>query len=242
MSTILIPFAAGSHYGNRELRLCLESIKLYAKGYDRIVIAGPDPRVNIDGARFIPMKEHYGPKAARIAWKLMDAMDYIDDDDILLWADDYVMLKPFDLNDLKIPHIGALRARAGARRGDYPAALLSTGIALETAGYTSWDYDAHLPMRVSKRAFIELKPWWEKSRAMPWGLLVKSTYGNVLGITAEFVTDCKVYSLADLQAKDPWICSLPDQCNEVINYLSRVIPLPTRSRFPGAFTPDPKAA
>lgn len=231
MTTILIPLGNGSKYHNRELRLCLHSIKRYATGYDRIVIAGDDPKIRGLSTPFIPIKEIHGPKAARIAWKFMRAMAQIEDDEIILWADDYVMLKPFDLRELPYQHIGALRERAGARRGEYPAALLATGIALERAGYPAFDFDTHHPMRVSKKLFISLTQWWERSLREPFGLLVKSTYCNVLGISAQHVVDCKVYSLDDLIKKDQWICSLPDNCNAVIDYLTRTLELPAISRF-----------
>lgn len=241
MTTILIPLGRGSLYHNRELRLCIESIKRFATGFDDIIVAGEDPKLRQLGARFIPIKEINGPKAARIAWKFLRAMQQIEDDDILLWADDYVMLKPFDLRELPYQHIGALRARAGARRGEYPAALLATGIALEQAGYSSFDYDTHHPMRVSKKLFASLAPWWERSLTLPFGLLVKSTYGNVLGIPATHVVDCKVYSLQDLFDKDQWICSLPENCNAVIDHLTRAIPLPLISRFSADPSPAPSA-
>jgi hypothetical protein len=204
----------------------------HLSGFRHVTVVGEDPGFSVEvfpQTSHLPCRDIYGPKAARIAHKFMVAMNRTDADRIVLWNDDYIVLKPYDVSSLGPHHRGILaeRVRPKKRAPDaYQRMMLATGQALRAAGHTEFDYDSHWPMLVDRRAFMSLTAWWERSKAHHTGLLVKSVYGNVMKLGGERVGDAKVYGLKQFnEVRDRlWMVSLSDTASDVIAEVAKDYP------------------
>jgi len=177
---VLIPLGRGSSWQNNELRYCLRSIEKFATGFERIFVVGADPGWLSKQVEFRASDDIPANKQARIAHKIFWTFQFTDiSNTAVLFNDDFVLRQPVDLSRLLPYQRGPLLA-AVQRQEDpvYRACLEETMCALQAAEKPAMHYDIHVPILMERRAFVELKSWWQQSICSVNGFVVKSTYAN----------------------------------------------------------------
>lgn len=239
----VIPLGRGSPFRNAELRYCLRSLERHAKGIQRVVIVGNDPKfLSSRGVKHVHCPYFDTNKEARIALKVLWAFQNVDlSDEILFLNDDYVFLQAFDAKKVRPYQKGPLsesaRPREGKERTTYQKTLLATHEALKGAKLPAWHYDLHVPIRYRRDKFVALQPWWDKSRSTKDGLVAKSLYGNNVfkPVPGPRWTDLKTAasSEADILKKTEgrWVFSYSDRA--MYGGLEKVLHswFPDKSRF-----------
>lgn len=180
---IVIPLGTGSKFRDAELVFALRSIERHAIGYRRVVVVGERPGF-LYKSRFCECVRHgdvEGNKEYRIAAKFAWAFENISDltPDIVMWNDDYVLMRKTDVRTVKPEHKGSLEEAAAVHSSArYGSALSLTAQTLEKAGLRSLHYDIHQPIIYNREKFLTLKDFWDISRDSFSGMVVKSIYAN----------------------------------------------------------------
>lgn len=238
MVDILIPLGNGSMFNNMELYYCLRSIDKYLTGYDKIYIVGDAPGFDTGFLSHelvhIPVQDHGFNYQDNIRRKIEVACALPQLSDSFFFAnDDYVFLKPLDVNNLPYYYSGNLDLAYKRKRkvGSYKSALESTRLVLEEKDYATYHFDIHVPIIYNKRLFPEVmqKYDWKTCR---WGYVIKSLYCNSLMIQGVELPDMMIgYSLENKgqieeMIKDRFVFAYNNEAaNEVMfNYLKELFP------------------
>lgn len=200
MVDLLLPLGSGSPFGNNELMFFIRSLRRYGTGWRTLWIAGEDPGFlrQDDRVRFVPIPEPTHPKEFRIIWKQLYAMERIPEmlDDVVLVNDDYVLCAPVDLSTIPAYRkSGSLRDHAASHPCPvYSATLAASYRFLSTRGKPTRHFDVHLPCRVSRDAYLRLRPVWNdatRSEGKHDGVVCRSVYHNWYRTPGEIVNDLK---------------------------------------------------
>lgn len=193
---VVIPLGKGSTWQNNELRYCLRSIEKHLKNYRNIFIVGELPAF-IHHSPFtihLPVPDGHSSNPARNIFQKLVAACYEDElsEEFIYFNDDYILTQDVDATTL--PHYHKehnLKESAGrVQQGNtFRTALENTAKALEAKGHPITNFDIHVPMRINKEKFLHLQQYnW----VVPYGYTAKSLYCNSVGITGEFLCDCKI--------------------------------------------------
>jgi hypothetical protein len=172
MIDILLPLGNGSITGDKELRVALRSISLYAQNLRRVWVVGHRPRWFRETSVFrcIERPEFKAPKESRISLKVLWAFENLDvTDSVAFWNDDYVLTRSFDIEQTPPLFSGDLWTK---RASPWGQARRETYTALVEAGLPTKNYDIHVPIIFERENFVSLRDWWGK------GYVGKSIYGN----------------------------------------------------------------
>jgi len=191
----LYVLGSGSAWEDRELRYSLRSLERHVRGVDRVFVVGETPAWLSSQVTAIRVPEPTTVKEASIALKVFYAFSSSDiSDDAFFLNDDHVFLKDVDAKRYPYFHRGDLRsAIPKATNNKYRASLSNTVEYLATKGTKLLHYDIHCPIVYNRSQFVNLLPAWTVSRNLTSGLVVKSTYSNLVGVVpGPQMADCKL--------------------------------------------------
>lgn len=171
--TVAIPLAKQGDY--RELMYCLRSIEKNLPPCDVIIMGDfiPDWLTNVT---VIQVPDIPGRKQYSIKTKIMAALEYTDE--IFFTNDDIYVLKPVNPETYPYYYSGVLKTVRES--GTKP--LEDT---LKAMRKPVKHFDVHYPI-------VYRKDFKEAVEAFPAETIIKSMYGNYLGIDGVEIPDCKV--------------------------------------------------
>jgi hypothetical protein len=182
----------GSHWDNNEIRYSLRSIEKHLVNYRNIVIVGELPDF-IQGVVHIPCIDQLKWKEANIYNKILTACNSdLVSDQFLFFNDDHFLNHNFDAptfpfyykSDIAVP-LQRLHGRSG-----YRCSVMNTARVLRTHNLSTKYFDTHTPIIYDKKKFIDVMSRYDWNIAR--GYVIKSLYGNTLGIEGVLEPDCKI--------------------------------------------------
>lgn len=184
----------GSTCYNEELRFSLRTIEKYAKGIDRVIVAGELPELLSDKVFKIKIDEAKGCKEYRIAMKIYNAIKLGKiKGDFIFMNDDFFLTQETDFTNY--PNYAKETLNETRNNSGYQISLRNTYQYLLNLGYTTYHFDVHTPIIYNAEKFVKLINHFEYSNTLEFGLVVKSLYGNIYGLEPTIYTDCKLWSL-----------------------------------------------
>lgn len=202
-----------------EFRYSLRSVEKHLRGFGRVIVVGECP----GWARnviHLPADDPFRfNKEANICHKLLVACDSgIVSERFLFINDDHFFLDQVHVDDVPVTEMGALKRE---EKTTYDKCLNNTARVLSDLGFSTKNFDVHLPtpMTVSSvKEVFNFLPW--KKDLISDGLVVKSSWGNVMGIKGEVVEDLKVDQPMTLGQMDQvtsgrWAFSIGDNADRI---------------------------
>lgn len=191
---IVIPLAANSYTDNLELRFALRSIQKYLSDFRQVFIIGRKPEW-IKEVVHKPINEYAGDrfKDMNMRKKIMYACSLPElSDEFLYFHDDHFLLKSVRAPRFPIHHKGLLQdtLKIITMRNPYRDVVMNTIKMLVAKGKPTVDYDTHCPMIIDKKKFVDETSSVDHNKPF----VIKSMYGNIVGIEGEFYRDCKIKS------------------------------------------------
>jgi hypothetical protein len=215
-----------------ELKYSLRSIERFMEGIDNVYIIGPQPKwLGYKAIHFYFEDNPAYNKERRIMEKIKFAcsLDMISENFVLM-NDDYFLLSPLSVDDIKYQHSGLLKNVYIGKpdTSKYRRALSNTEMALCRKGLDCKHFDVHTPIVYSKKLFTAVMNMYHWDT--PYSFVVRSLYCNTLKIEGELIKDVK---LRESFTEDQ-ILGLPMfssgifnfQAN-MINYLDKMFPEPS---------------
>lgn len=176
-TSIVIPLGTGSKWNNNELRYSLRSLNLPG-----VILVGECP--DWYKGDYIPFIE-CGVATLNIWNKLRAAcLDPRVSDRFIYANDDYFYLKPLEMDNW----FGQLQNGNNA----YKDLCRHTMRILKLNGLGTTFWDIHRPMWIEKAKFLGCYEFFEDHMKLGLGLIVKSCYGNYIGMTGVQVPDIKL--------------------------------------------------
>lgn len=194
-----------SSWNDNEIRFSLRSLCMHLDGRGEIFVIGSCPSfINLNelGITWIGhLDNHSLTKERRIMEKIKFAcqQDWISED-FLFMNDDFFLLQPLHVSEVKNYFKGDLKTIAMKReyKDRYFNAQLNCHNALSERGFTTHDFDTHVPIIYNKKKFIDVMNEYDWN--VKDGYVVKSLYANSLGLPGEFQPDCKINQLLNVLA------------------------------------------
>lgn len=177
MYKIIIPY---KHSGTPELKYALRSIEKFLNGWDKIIIVGDKPPLNID---HIPFEDH-PRKNYSMFLKVVEGMAQVDED-FLYWHDDHFLLKPLEAIELKAYYNGTCKKMVDRlKSGGYCRYTKATINYLNNPD--ALYYDIHVPCKMKKSEILSLPLKWDEE------MIFKSLYLNSFLQVSEQMSDLKL--------------------------------------------------
>lgn len=186
----------GSVWGaDNELRFSLRALSENAVDLGRVFIAGvlPPWAVNVTHIPADDIYRHnrdanifHKTKLACECPEISDEFLFINDDHFLTGVISCAELPPFSKGCLS-NNSKMFTARAGS----YLRRLKRTYNELKSRKLSTWHYDIHCPIRFNKRKWLETMGQYEWNTEYG-GFVMKSLYGNTLGLGYHHMSDCKI--------------------------------------------------
>lgn len=201
MTDVVYVLGAGSPWDNNELRYSLRSLEAFLTNVGRVYVVGHCPAWLTDVVH-LPFPDRHGCKERNIMLKMAYACGHPDLSEYFLSIhDDHFALAPQSASD--IPNwagtsLGHL-AKSVGQGNNWREAVINTDQALQSRGMTTHNFDIHLPMLINKNHFPAVMDQYDWSQ--PRGFVVKSLYGNTMGLDPVNTTDMKVnkhYTTAEI--------------------------------------------
>lgn len=179
-----------------ELLQSLRSVRKYVTGFGRVIVVGDTPR--FDSCPDLPPFEHIPDKDVtnspifNVTHKLTHNGREFPGRFVLL-NDDIFFLKPCDMqNGLPNYSSGDLRSHAEQRGGDdyYARTLLETADQLEARGFTTFDFENHVPMVMDWTKLVPVVATFDWSKEIH--PQTRSLYGNFYRLPRTRLADCKI--------------------------------------------------
>lgn len=191
---ILYILGKGSPFNNEELKYSLRSLERFGNNIDKVVLIGEKPNfLDYSKIEHHPFTET-GVKDYRIASKIMHACAIgAVKGDFLFCNDDFFFTRPFDCNTFPYYYQGSLH-HGNSSATAYQDHLRLTRDYLLSQGKSAMHFDMHCPIIYNADKFLSLESSWEYSKTTI-GLVVKSTYANMHGITGTLYSDTKLKEL-----------------------------------------------
>jgi hypothetical protein len=190
---VLYILGKGSPFKNDELLYSLRTLQRFGKNIDRLVLVGEKPGfLDYTKVAHYPFVES-GVKEYRIASKIMHACAIgAVKGNFLFCNDDFFFTRDFDCNSFPYYHQGLLYS--GSNSTAYQDHLRLTRDYLISQGKKTFHFDCHCPIVYNSDFFLSLEDAWEYSKTTI-GLVVKSTYANMMGLTGTTYKDVKLKEL-----------------------------------------------
>lgn len=188
-----IPLGIDSRWKNNELCYCLRGLEMYSDISDVWVIGDcPDWYIG----NHIPAKDAHIPTLS--IWnKTFIAAQNIDvSDDFLFLNDDYFFLQPFKAAATPFQYTDV------TGNTPYKKIVRHTLDICAKSGLTALNYDVHRPMIFNKAKFIEAYQFFEWHLPIDQGLVMKSCYANLAGVTGTKCNDLKLTQGCDVPDVD----------------------------------------
>ena len=183
---IVIPLGTGTKWQNNELRYCLRGIEMYCKDADNIVIVGEKPEW-ITNILHIPAKDAHSPTLSIWNKVLLAAKCHEVSEDFFFCNDDYFWLSEFTFKDYPYYYTDV------TGNSPYKKILRRTMDVCRKSGLTALNYDVHKPMIINKALFQETYEFFSWHLPIDQGLVMKSCYCNLQGVTGEWMQDKKLF-------------------------------------------------
>lgn len=210
MIDVVYTLGTGSPWQDNELRYSLRSLERFISGINNVYIVGhcPDWLVNVT---HLPFPDPHACKERNIMLKTAYVCGHPDlSENFLAIHDDHFALDYQDASEILNYAGGDLKrmSQQVAKQNHWREAVLNTYNALISKGHTTNNFDIHFPILINKKIFpavMDLYDW-----RTPRGYVVKSLYGNTVGIKPTRIIDMKLaqrYSTADLVTRlkgRPW--------------------------------------
>lgn len=192
---LLYIIGSGSLYNNEELRYSIRTVEKHLKDVDEVIVVGEKVDFLSDKVKYHYIKEAFGNKEYRIAMKIYTAckLGYVSGD-FALMNDDFFFTRQFDWKQNFAKE--NLESKGSAY---YQAAINETRNYLKRLGHTTYHFDMHTPIVYNSERFMSMLPHFEASKRTPYGMVVKSLYGNINGLKPTFYKDCKLNQLLTLR-------------------------------------------
>lgn len=208
-----------SSWNDNEIRFSLRSLCMHLNGITSIIIVGAAPKFidfdiydglsnpNFEAVRDVPIiwVDHLDnlefTKERRIMEKVKFACQHdLISEDFLFMNDDFFLLQPMHVSEVKNYFKGDLKTIAMKRehKDRYFNAQLNCHNALSGRGFTTHDFDTHVPIIYNKKKFIDVMNQYDWN--VKDGYVVKSLYANSLGLSGEFQPDCKIDQFLNVPA------------------------------------------
>jgi hypothetical protein len=175
---IVIPLGTGSLFNNLELKYCLRSIEKYATNYSIILVGSIPDWIKDNKLYIIRANDMTNIPSQNIATKIAKyCHNFQVEKDFLLFNDDYILTKEFDVNDNNVYYHKELAYHINKSFGtenEYIEYLMNTYKYLVDNKCPTYNYDIHYPSKMNTQLFkilYESIEWQKK-------MLVKSTYFN----------------------------------------------------------------
>lgn len=177
---------------NTQLRYSLRSVVKHLKNYGNVYVVGANPRLN--GVIHIPYVDYvnsFRNAAHNIAEKVLAAAAHPGISQRFIYmADDYFLLQDIDAEAYPYYTSGSLKALAETQNSWYAGLIRDTAKALSAHKKTTYNFNLHAPFVYDKDELPKVY------NAFDWrkrGLLIKSLYGNMLGLySGNEMKDCKI--------------------------------------------------
>jgi hypothetical protein len=212
MTDVVYVVGRGSAWNDNELRFSMRSLAKYVSGIGKVFIVGKIPAF-VTNVVPIPWPDRYPCKERNIMEKLAAACGHSQlTNQFLHVHDDHFALAPVAAGE--VPNFaGPVDLKGLARSVDpgntWRESVLNAEHALRMRGLTTWNFDIHTPILIDKDRYPETMDLYDW-RGKPRGFVVKSLYGNTVGLQPTHLSDIKLndrYGLAELvrQLKGrPW--------------------------------------
>lgn len=177
---------------NTQLRYSLRGVVKHLKNYGNIYVVGVNPRLNnVIHIPYVDKVSEYRNAAHNIAEKLLAAAAFPGISQRFLYmADDYFLLQDIDAEQYPYYTNGSLKELAQTQNSWYANLVMATSKALAAEGKGQHNFNLHAPFIYDKDELPRVY------NAFDWrkrGLLIKSLYGNMLGLGGgNEMKDCKV--------------------------------------------------
>jgi len=175
---IVIPLnACGSYHDNLELRYTLRSISESLINYRKIIIVCDRPPGWLRNVQVVKHAELHH-KAVTLANKWLAGANYSNADNIVLWSDDQVLLKP--INVLGIPILRDGLKQMSDYNMDIPwhEILRNTAKVLKLHGKTAFNCECHTPRLLNRKKFTALLDLFKEEINYGRGIVASSLYFN----------------------------------------------------------------
>lgn len=198
-NSIVIPLGTGSRWHNNELLYSLRSLNMPG-----VVIIGEKP----DWYTGNHIHHSEGGCATLNIWTKLRAacLDPAVSDTFIYANDDYFYLQPLQMSNW----YGMLQNG----NNSYKELCRHTMRILRLNGLGNVFWDIHRPMYINKARFLECFDFFEEHIRIGLGLIVKSCYGNFIGMEGEHIPDLKLSVWNGVPDAD--IFSIGDGCLDVI--------------------------
>ena len=192
---------------NDDLRWSLRSVEKYLTGYDRIFVAGFKPRY-VQGVTHVPVIQ-VGTKYQNVLGNIRTAVEKTDiSEDFVLMNDDFIALRPIDLNKDKLNYIGGdldakcdevAKQRRSPWRSGFPVARdLLRKICKHKKLY---NFAVHTPYILNRKNLLEMLEIPEVKAVLDSRktFLLRVVYGNLYRHSrVKQIKDVKLHTTDDL--------------------------------------------
>lgn len=195
MIDILYILGRGSKFKNNEIRFSLRSIQKHLSNYRNVYIVGECPDFLTDVIH-IPMDDTQICKETNIYAKILRACQEPEiSDNFIFFNDDHFLNIDFDAVNFPNFYKCDIEFTAKKVRNMYRFAVRNTLAILKEKGYSTFNFDTHTPIIYNKHKFLEVMPGYDWT--IRYGYIIKSLYGNTVGLTGVPDKDYKINSPMD---------------------------------------------
>jgi hypothetical protein len=237
MTDVCYVLGGGSAWQDNEIRYSLRSIEKHLKNVRNIYIVGNLPKF-LQDVQHIPMEDPHRNKEINIYHKVLRAcQEESISDRFLFFNDDHFLNKDYDADtfpDFYKGYIGVMLRRAKKAPKGYKQIVQRTYSTLRALNLKDKYFDIHTPILYDKKLFLEKMTMYDWTHAL--GFVVKSMYGNTLGLEGVFQQDYKLNlknlpleEIRKLIGEAPiWSMSGDAPREEVVEIFQELYPNPSR--------------
>lgn len=211
MTDVVYVLGSGSPWNDNEIRYSLRSLEMFLRDMGEVYVVGQCPSW-LTNVIHLPFSDRYTCKERNIMLKTAYACGHPDlSETFLSIHDDHFCLDFQSAGDIPNWCGTTLEnlARSVTAGNHWKDAVVNTDRALQAGGFSTLNFDLHLPILFSKHEYprvMDMYDWPGKQR----GFVVKSLYANTMRVTPTRYHDMKVdkhHTLPELVAKlkgRPW--------------------------------------
>ena len=236
---VLYILGNGSQWKNKELRYSLRSLERFAANVDRIFVTGVDPGFLAPEVIFTPADDPGPSRSFNHVHKVRETILKTDiSERFLLNYDDNFLMAPVDIEKYPFYYRGTLPAVTETQRA-YRYSLINAREYLLKHGKPILNWSVHCPCIYEREKFMALEDAWKLCEKEQFGLAVRSVYLNWYGIEGEYLKDCKLKTVQNIQEtslaiQGRSVFSIHDKAipNGVATLLEEYFPNPSRWEVP----------
>jgi len=181
MMDVVIPHGTGSRWDCNELRYSLRSMEMYMGGMGKVFVVGHKPEW-LQNVIHIDHEDKYGRnKGANIISKIIAACKHPDlSDKFIFKSDDHYFINHIDADQISSYYLDNLKGSlflSGDKK--WNECLRRVREELTERGFPCFNYEAHTPKEMDKKAFVEIMSMYEwEDKEFPTHSLYFNTYNK----------------------------------------------------------------